>query len=89
MAAIPDVTTYYEQDGYFDKDEQGWCATLIAISQEGARVSIRRWHDANGILRSDEKWQGTIGEQQGDRVTLLLDGGGTFTFDLKARRLVG
>ncbi|MBL8935060.1 MAG: hypothetical protein JNM69_10935 [Archangium sp.] len=43
-----DVTCQYD-DGGFDKDEQGWVTNATAITQQGERVTVRRWGDRNGL----------------------------------------
>lgn len=48
-------------DGYFDKDEQGWCARCVEVRTEGERVTIRRHGDDNGVRAYDETEVGTIG----------------------------
>jgi hypothetical protein len=86
-APAPSIACSYEEDGYFDKDEQGWCARKIDISQEGRRVSIHRWYDANGIIRSDETMAGTIERVDADTASILVDDGRWLRFDLRARVL--
>lgn len=86
-ADLPDVTAGYD-DGYFDKDEQGWCARNVAIEQDGARVVVRRWGDDNGLRAYDEQLEGEIVEHLVERGLVVLGGGLTdFVFDLATRRL--
>lgn len=82
---VPDVTFRGEVDGYFDKDEQGWCSTMIEVTQTGRRVRVRVWHDANGVLRSDHTREGTIGEETDEKIALRCDDGTVFWFDKKLR----
>jgi len=56
-----DVRAEYDE-GYFDKDEQGWCARCVEVSTEGDRVTIRRHGDDNGIRAYDETKVGKIGK---------------------------
>lgn len=45
---IPPLNTEYDE-GYFDKDEQGWVTnkTMVIMNSAGV-VKVRRWGDANG-----------------------------------------
>lgn len=83
----PIDVTYEEPGGYFDKDEQGWCAPRVTITQDGARVRIRRWFDANGIVRSDSTEDGIIAESDDQRVTIVLSSGARLVFDRALQRL--
>lgn len=87
--ALPPIdVTYEEPGGYFDKDEQGWCAPHVAITQDGSRVRIRRWFDANGVIRSDATQEGTIVESDGQRATIALADGTRCVFDRALARLL-
>jgi hypothetical protein len=87
MQIWPDVRCEYD-DGYFDKDEQGWCSRWTRVSQEGPEVTVRRWGDDNGIRGYDEAVQGTIAAVNPElglvKFTGRLSG---YCFDLRARRL--
>lgn len=87
MTGAPDVTCEYD-DGYFDKDEQGWCARWTRISQDGAAVTLRQWGDDNGVRGYDETRRGTIAEVLAE-LGLVKFGGGLagYYFDLRTRRL--
>ncbi|MBL8917323.1 MAG: hypothetical protein JNJ54_00560 [Myxococcaceae bacterium] len=87
MALEPVVTELYEVDGFFDKDAQGWCATVIDIRQDGGRVSVREAFLENGSLRTEATKHGTVGQVEGDRVPLRFEDGSVAWFDLKTRRL--
>lgn len=89
MPEAPNVTVLYEVDGFFDKDAQGWCATIIDIRQTGERVSVRVTFDENGSTRSETTKHGTVGEPEGKRVPLRFDDGSVSWFDLESRRLEG
>ena len=39
--------------GYFDKDEQGWCARWNEIKEAAGLVTVRQWGDDNGIRAYD------------------------------------
>lgn len=82
------LSSEYEESGWFDKDEQGWCSTMVRISQEGDVVTIREWHDANGILRSDQTWTARISAVDERQVTLVLQGGRQMFVDRATGRLV-
>ena len=47
--------------GYFDKDEQGWCARRVQVTSDGERVTIRRSGDDNGLRNYDETVEGRVG----------------------------
>ncbi len=48
-------------EGYFDKDEQGWCTRRVQLSRDGDRVTIRRSGDDNGLRPYDETIEATVG----------------------------
>ncbi len=83
----PDLTASYD-DGYFDKDEQGWCARNVELTQLGERVMVRRWGDDNGLRVYDERLEGTVAAVLADRALVVLAGGLVgYVFDLSTRRL--
>jgi hypothetical protein len=84
-AGIPDVTASYD-DGYFDKDEQGWCSHNVAITQDGVHVRVHRWGDDNGLRPHEDHLEGDIVAVEGTLVR--FDGTlAPFVFDLATRRL--
>lgn len=85
---VPQLATSYEFDGFFDKDAQGWCASNVAITQDGARVHVREWYDENGVVRWSRERDGAVGPAVEGRVELRFDDGTSATFDLASRRLV-
>lgn len=72
---LPTRRFQYELEGYFDKDEQGWCATRIEIQirPDGA-VTLRDWYDANGRIPSDRHYRGRVLSQFGQTLLLQLEG---------------
>ena len=59
ISANPIFANY--DDGYFDKDEQGWCARCHQISEAGGIITVRQWGDDNGLRPYDETAQYTNG----------------------------
>jgi len=55
-----DLNADYDE-GYFDKDEQGWCSHRVTITSDGERVTIRRSGDDNGARPYDETVEGRVG----------------------------
>lgn len=88
MRMVMDLQAEYD-DGYFDKDEQGWCARRVHVSTEGPRVTIRRSGDDNGIRAYDETFAGTIGTQWPELglVKIVNERGTLFYFDRRTGRL--
>lgn len=81
--------SHYElPGGYFDKDEQGWCASYVHIvCEDGNHVKYREYFDANGIIRSDYNSEGTIQELRDGIVSILLKNGKTLRFSLEKNKL--
>ncbi|MDP1825592.1 MAG: hypothetical protein Q8L48_20195 [Archangium sp.] len=49
-----DLSCSYD-DGYFDKDEQGWVTNGTAVSTlADGTIRIRRWGDRNGLDPYDQ-----------------------------------
>ena len=79
----------YEEGGYFDKDEQGWCANYVEIScKDGTNVKIRQFFDANGYIQSDSTRYGTVQSVSGGIVTILIGATETLSYSLKDGKLV-
>jgi len=75
VIALRALQFQYEIDGHFDKDEQGWCASQIAIQiAPNGGVTLRDWYDANGHILSDLHYQGRVIAQAGQILTLQLEG---------------
>jgi len=55
-----DLRADYDE-GYFDKDEQGWCPRCVEVATAGEQVTIRRHGHDNGLRHYDETTVGTIG----------------------------
>lgn len=71
----------YEEGGWFDKDEQGWCANRVRVWEEGGAVFIREWHDANGIIRTDATHRTTVVSRDDKVVRVKLGGGAVWELD--------
>jgi hypothetical protein len=79
----------YEESGYFDKDEQGWCAYYVEIScEDGVNVTMRRYFNANGYIHEDVTYFGEIQNIDNEIVSILLNTGRTVRYSLSNRRLV-
>lgn len=79
----------YEEGGYFDKDEQGWCANYIEIScEDGVNVKIRQFFDANGYIQSDSTRYGTVQEVKDGIVTILISPNEMLSYSLIDGKLV-
>lgn len=77
-------------DGYFDKDEQGWCARRITVITADGRVTIHRSGDDNGDRPYDDTVVGNIGAHWPELglVQLRDDRGRTiYYFDTRTGRL--
>lgn len=83
-----DVRAEYDE-GYFDKDEQGWCARCVEVRSDGERVTIRRHGDDNGIRAYDETTVGKIGQAWPELglVQIVGERGPVAYFDAKTGRL--
>jgi len=84
-----DLNASYD-NGYFDKDEQGWCARKIEIRQAGDRVTIRSWGDDNGARPYDDTGTYRVGEYLRELgLVRVLDEQGRVVsyFDLGRRRV--
>ena len=88
MSPITFNSHYELAGGYFDKDEQGWCASYVhIICEDGINVKFREYYDANGIIRSDYNSEGTIQEIRGGIVFILLKNGRILRFSLEHNKL--
>jgi hypothetical protein len=77
--------------GYFDKDEQGWCARWNEIKEAAGLVTVRQWGDDNGIRGYNESktyHRGPFLEELG--LVRLLDNHGrpAAYFDLAKTRII-
>jgi len=89
MASITFFSQYELPGGHFDKDEQGWCADYVHITcTDGLHVKLRKYYDANGIIRSDMHWEGKVQEVREGIVYILMDTGKILHFSLESNRLV-
>ncbi len=84
------INVDYEVSGFFDKDEQGWCADRVTVScQDGKLVTIRKYFDANGIIRSDMTLEAVVQKQEHHLLYLnFLHNAQTICFDLQKQRLI-
>ena len=99
VALLSAFSVNYETDGYFDKDEQGWCARRFALEiWPNGSVKMHDWYDANGQIRYDVYFLGKVIAQSDQTLTLLLQRisldpqltaykPSRYTFDLKTHRL--
>ena len=80
----------YEVAGHFDKDEQGWCSDRVTVScRDGKLVTIRKYFDANGTIRSDITLEAVVQGQQQHLLQLqYIHNEKTVCFDLEQQRLV-
>lgn len=78
-------------EGYFDKDEQGWCARRVEVSTEGEVVKIRRHGDDNGLRAYDEIEEGKIGRAWPELGLIEVVGvrGQLGYFDTRTQRMRG
>jgi hypothetical protein len=77
-------------DGYFDKDEQGWCARRVKVTTAGERITIDRSGDDNGARPYAETITATIGAHWPELglVKLVDDRGRSlYYFDTRTNRL--
>jgi major membrane immunogen (membrane-anchored lipoprotein) len=84
------INVDYEVSGFFDKDEQGWCSNRVTVScQDGKLVTIRKYFDANGIIRSDMTLEAVVQNQEYNILYLqYLRDAKTVKFDLEKQRLI-
>jgi hypothetical protein len=97
---LPALSVKYETDGYFDKDEQGWCARRFELEiWPNGSVTLHDFFDANGLIRADNFYLGKVIAQTEDTLTLLVQRisldpqhkgyrSRRYTFDLKTHRLI-
>lgn len=80
----------YEISGHFDKDEQGWCSDRLSlVCIDGKNVKIRRYYDANGIIRSDYTQDATIEQKEGQKIYLKYkENTSKVVLDLETQRLI-
>jgi hypothetical protein len=81
------VTDY--DDGYFDKDEQGWCARRVRVRLEGAQVIVELSGDDNGLRPYARTFAARLVEvDPSSDLAVLASPQGRVFFDLARRRLV-
>lgn len=81
-----DVTCQYD-DGGFDKDEQGWVTNATAVTQQGERVTVRRWGDRNGLDPYEHSVTARLGQHFPELGLVKLEPG-TLYIDLVKRRVL-
>jgi hypothetical protein len=84
-----DLNASYD-NGYFDKDEQGWCARQVEVRRDGDTVSVRTWGDDNGARAYDDTATYRVGEYLAELgVVRLLNEQGRLVsyFDVNRRGL--
>lgn len=83
-----DLRADYDE-GYFDKDEQGWCARQVTVTTDGDRVTIHRRGDDNGARPYAHTDEGTIGPAWPELGLVRIDGprGAIAYFDTRTGRL--
>lgn len=82
-----DLDLAYDE-GYFDKDAQGWCARNVQVVRTADRVTIRRWGDDNGTQSYDQTETGSLGSVFAELgLVKIVDGTRTVGYvDLTMRR---
>jgi hypothetical protein len=86
-----DLKVSYDS-GWFDKDEQGWCARQVAVRHEGETVVVREWGDDNGARPYDATTVYRVGRELAEMgLVQLLNPAGQVAryFDLTRRELRG
>ena len=77
-------------DGYFEKDEQGWCSNNVGIQVADDVVHVDQWGDANGQRPYAYAWEGRIAEvDEANEIILIARGNDTLVFDVRSQRLLG
>jgi len=86
--AMTDLHADYDE-GYFDKDEQGWCARRVVVTTAGDRVTIHRSGDDNGMRPYESSEVGTLGESFPDLGLIKIEGerGTIAYFDTRTGRI--
>ncbi|MFO0593693.1 MAG: hypothetical protein U0228_00240 [Myxococcaceae bacterium] len=87
-APFPDLNAEYDE-GYFDKDEQGWVAdrTSIRCNPQTGEVTVRQWGDRNGLDPYDRTFDTRIVQVYPDLSLVKLEAQPWY-FDLAKQRLV-
>jgi hypothetical protein len=80
--------TYRDLEGYFNKDEQGWCGYRIEVICEDGKVTYRHFFDANGRVESEKVLQGKITRTENDIVYITLENGLLLEYSLKEEKLI-
>lgn len=82
-----DLSCSYD-DGYFDKDEQGWVTNGVAVSTlPDGTIRVRRWGDRNGLDPYEQVTTTRIAEVF-DALKLVRLAEWPWYFDLEKKRLV-
>ncbi len=79
---------YKELEGYFNKDEQGWCGYRIEVICEDENVTHRKYFDSNGTIESEEILKGTVTKTESEIVYITLQNGHLLEYSLKERKLI-
>jgi hypothetical protein len=76
--------------GYFDKDEQGWCAHVHRLRQEGDVVHVEEHGDRAGLDPFRRSWSARIESvDEPNGIVVLARGSERLVFDLRSSRLRG
>lgn len=81
--------TYLELEGYFNKDEQGWCGYRLEVaSEDGINVTYRKVFDSNGRIDSEEILTGVITKTEEEMLYITLQNGQVLRYSLKEKKLL-
>ncbi|MFT3712531.1 MAG: hypothetical protein QM817_33200 [Archangium sp.] len=84
---FPTLSAEYDE-GYFDKDEQGWVANRTSVvSRSDGTVKVRQWGDSNGRDPYDRTYETRIVQVFEALKLVKLEHSGWY-FDLAADRLI-
>lgn len=82
-----DIAADYDE-GWFDKDEQGWCARRVRITAAGELVEIHRSGDDNGLRPFAETFIARVGRTWPELALVeLITERGPYYFDGRTGRL--
>lgn len=85
---LEQLRTDYD-DGYFDKDEQGWCARCTSVRLDGAQVIVELSGDDNGLRRYAQQFVTRLVEVDASSgLAVLAARQGRMFFDLARKRLL-
>lgn len=84
---FPPMSAEYD-DGYFDKDEQGWCSAWTSVvSTPGGEVRIRQWGDRNGLDAYERTIETRVAQHLAELQLVKLEAWPWY-FDLAKNRLL-